>query len=519
MRSLDCCLVGVVANLVPGTVTVQAGGQVVVLLRIRNTGSIVDRFLVSIVGPAAPWTRVEPPDLSLFPGAEGETRIVFAPPRSSAFAAGTFPFGVRVVPETQPGQAVVEEGRVTVQPFTEVSATLVPQTSRGSRAGRHEVIVENRGNAPVSVDVSASDPDRLMTFELPASYLAPDGSARFGVEPSGRGFISLVARPVETFLRGQKRTLPFVVDVRAGDQPPIQLRGSLAQGPILPAWLIPLAGLVVAAIVAVTVLPALLGSGRPQTGGTAIPITPTPVITPSPTPSPSPTPTPEVTPTPVATEKPQKAPNASIRLRGLQLEDPKNDDAKNPTLQLRSTGPGPLTVTLDVITPGSQGIRVCLDPGDCSTLRTIGDSASFRSDRDTTTDWEITLDVADPASVPNVDLTITFPSATPRITLLDDALFGGDATSGFTSVFTAAQGGALSFVADFGGNAVTWRSSVKNLTQANTTEWSQQPTNFDTSLNLEPVGLQQGTTYLFEWFGQQSLDGARVSYSATIGWS
>lgn len=512
---------GVVANLVPGTVTVQAGGQGVVLLRIRNTGSIVDRFIVSVVGPSAAWTRVEPPDLSLFPGAEGETRIVFAPPRSSAFAAGTFPFGIRIVPETQPIAATVEEGRVTVQPFTDVGATLVPQTSRGSRVGRHEVIVENRGNAPVAVELAATDPDRLLSFELPNVPSGPDGRARFSVAPADRGFIGLVARPVDTFLRGSQRQLPFTVDVKAGDQPPLQLRGTLNQGPVLPAWLVPLAGLVAVAVVAVVVLPSLVGSGRPQSGGTALAITPTPLITPSPTPviTPSPTPTPVITEPPPVTPKPQTAQDKRITLRNLQLEDPTNDDAKNPTLRVRSDGPGALTVALDVITGGSAGIRVCLDPGDCSRLRAIGDVATFRSEADGTTDWRVTIDVADPSSIPNVDLTITFPAKTPRITFLDEALFGGDPTSGITTVFTAAQGGILSFVADFGGNAATWRSTVRNVTQANTTEWAQNTGNFDTNLNLNPVGLQQGTTYLFEWYGQQSLDGSRINYSATIGWS
>jgi hypothetical protein len=178
-----------------------------------------------------------------------------------------------------------------------------------------------------------------------------------------------------------------------------------------------------------------------------------------------------------------------------------------------------LTVTLDAITGGSEGIRVCLDPGECSRLRSIGDAATFRSEQDGTTDWTVTIDVADPASIPNVDLTVTFPSNTPRITFLDEALFGGDPTSGITTLFTASQGGPLSFVADFGGNSATWRSNVKNVTQANVTEWSQNTGTFDSSLNLNPVGLQQGTTYLFEWYGQQSLDGSRISYTATIGWS
>jgi len=512
--------VGVVASLVPTTVTVQPGGQAVVLLRLRNTGSIVDRFDVAVVGPTAAWARVEPPSLSLFPGAEGETRVVFAPPRASEPRAGTLPFGLRITPEADPRGGTVEEGRITVEPFTEVVAQIVPQTSRGSRAGKHEVVVENRGNAPVAVDMLPSDPDRLLSFAIPNAAPGPNGGARFSVGPAERGYLALVARPVDSFLTGQKQTLPFTVDIKAGDQPPLQLRASLIQGPVLPTWLLPAGGLAVAGVLALAFLPGLLGSGTPKPDSTDLVITPSPVITEAPTPSPTPSPTPEPTEAPPVTPKPQTAQTASIQFRGLGMEDPLSEGSGNPTLEFRSEGPGDVIVKLDRITNGSAGIRVCLKPGGCKTLKGQGDVAQAHSDEDGGVDWTVTVDVAQNDSIPTVDLTVSFPSNDPTLTFKDNAMFSGDSlTSGFTTLMTPLKAGPLEMNADFNGSGVQWTSKLQNITQNGSTQWAQsQSTGFDGSISLNPAGLAPQTTYLFDWFGTASLDGNRVNYTATLAW-
>jgi hypothetical protein len=145
--------------------TVDPGGQSAITIKIRNAGSIVDRFDVDVVGPSAGWARVDPPSLSLFPGVEGTVTITWAPPRASSPRAGVYPFGIRVRPAADPSGSTVEEGKITVTPFTSVAADIVPVTSRGSRTGRHQVVVANRGNASSEVAVTAEDPDarlRLM---------------------------------------------------------------------------------------------------------------------------------------------------------------------------------------------------------------------------------------------------------------------------------------------------------------------------------------------------------------------
>lgn len=266
-----------IATLDPANLAVEPGARAVLTIRVRNSGSIVDRFDLSIVGPLAAWARVDPASLSLFPGQEGEAQIAFSPPRESAPRAGTYPYGVRVLAAADPGGASVEEGRVTVGPFTQVTAEIVPQTSRGSRGGRHEVIVENRGNAPVDVALAAADPDRLVDFEM-----RPD---RIVIGPGERSGATVRASARDTFFTGAKQSHPFNVDVRPGKDQPIPLRGTFLQGPILPSWLVPAAGIAVLAVVALIAIPRLTGGGTGDLAAASVAPTTTPTAAASTNPS------------------------------------------------------------------------------------------------------------------------------------------------------------------------------------------------------------------------------------------
>ncbi|HET9458264.1 MAG TPA: hypothetical protein VFO78_13040 [Candidatus Limnocylindrales bacterium] len=261
----------VFASLEPANLSVEPGSTASLTVRVRNSGSIVDRFELTVVGPLAAYAHSEPAALSLFPGQEGEARITFAPPRASTPRAGTFPYGVRVRAAADPGGATVEEGRVTIGPYNEATGEIVPVTSRSSRTGKHEVVIENRGNAPIDVLVGAADPDRLIEFEV-----RPD---RFVIGPGERGGASIRASARDTFFLGSKQSHPFNVEIRPGKAAPITLRATLLQGPILPTWLVPAGGLALAAILALVIVPRLTGAGGPGTARAS--------DVPSPTPSPS----------------------------------------------------------------------------------------------------------------------------------------------------------------------------------------------------------------------------------------
>ena len=219
---------GAAVSLDPRTVAATPGGTATVAVKLRNTGAVVDQFTFEVLGDAATWTTVEPATISLFPGAEGAATITFAPPRSPKVHAGRVTFGFRVVSKEDPAGSVVEEGFVDVAPFSELTAELVPRSSRGSSGATHDIAIDNRGNVPLNATINAVDADRLVNLDVrPPVILADPGAAVFA---------KLRVRPKSTFLRGPASTRPFKVEIAAPDATPVLLEGSLLQTAILPPW-------------------------------------------------------------------------------------------------------------------------------------------------------------------------------------------------------------------------------------------------------------------------------------------
>ncbi len=219
---------GAVVELEPRSVAATPGTPAVVAVRLRNTGTVVDQFSLDVVGDAAAWAIVDPPTVSLFPGAEGATTLTFTAPRSPAVRAGRVPFGLRVQSKEDPAGSTVEEGSVEVAPFTEVTAELVPRTSRGSSGATHDLAVDNRGNVPLSAAISATDPDRLLGFDLRPPAV--------NAEPGAAVFSKIRVAPQKRFWRGASVTRPFNVQVELPTGEPLSLDGALLQTPVLPPW-------------------------------------------------------------------------------------------------------------------------------------------------------------------------------------------------------------------------------------------------------------------------------------------
>ncbi|MFH8472094.1 hypothetical protein [Streptomyces sp. NPDC018000] len=223
------------ASLDDSSVTAAPGEETALPLRILNSGSTVEEYRFEVVGECAAWSTVEPATLSLYPGDSQTVSLVLRPPRDSTVLAGETPFGIRVVPTSEQGDTVVPEGRVTVLPFTETTAELVPRSSHGAWRGRHQLAVDNRGNTPATVRLGAqSGTERArVTFAADTLQIAP-GKAEFG---------KLRIRPAKRVWRGTPVTHPFQVvatpDVAEGQAPvaPVVLDGSYQQEPILPRWL------------------------------------------------------------------------------------------------------------------------------------------------------------------------------------------------------------------------------------------------------------------------------------------
>lgn len=245
-------MAGVVIS--PASVPVVPGGSGTCSVRVKNTGTVVDSFTISVLGEAAGWTTVAPPVLSLFPGAEGTAELQFAPPRKPSLTAGTLDFGVKVLPSEDPDGCVVEEATLEVLPFRELTARITPRTSEAKRTARHEVVIDNRGNTPLEAELSASDPDEQLAFDLrPLNLTVPPGL-------SARATVKVAAR--DGFARGPDKHRPFQVRVTSGPtDTPTLLDATLVQKAGIPRFVFPLVGAVVAVALLATVLPSLRKDG------------------------------------------------------------------------------------------------------------------------------------------------------------------------------------------------------------------------------------------------------------------
>jgi hypothetical protein len=218
-----------VVTLQNAALEVDPGSSRDAIVRVRNTGQIVDRFSIEILGRASAWAAVSPSAVSLFPGAEESVRVAFSPPRGSIPRAGRIVFGVRVRSIGNPVDSVVEEGAVTVLPAVATTAAIVPQTSRGRRGGRHDVKVTNGGNVPIEAAIQPADPDRLLSFDVQPPRIA--------LEPGATGSVRLGVHPNETFYLGAPQSKPFGVTVVSSGQAPLEVRATMLQRALLPSWL------------------------------------------------------------------------------------------------------------------------------------------------------------------------------------------------------------------------------------------------------------------------------------------
>lgn len=233
------------AHLDTDLVEVGPGSEATCRLEVRNGGPIVESYLFEVLGEPAGWASVDPPSVTVYPGAVESVTVRFQPSRSAQVPAGERPFAVRVTPAENPDGQVAPEGTVRVLPFAEVASEILPRTSRGRWGGRHDLSVTNLGNVPLGLALAGRDPDRKLTVVVRPPQVT--------VAPGEAAFVRVRARARRLRWRGHPVTLPFQVDVTSDDVPPASLDAATVQEPLLPQGL----GRLVAALLVL----ALLGAG------------------------------------------------------------------------------------------------------------------------------------------------------------------------------------------------------------------------------------------------------------------
>ncbi|MFI6034204.1 hydrolase [Streptomyces sp. NPDC051315] len=216
-------------SLEPASATVDPGGSTTVRLRLRNTGDVVDEYRFEAVGPLAPWAVVEPQSLRLYPGTTGSVEVTFAPPRTPDATAGPNPYAVRITPTEHPEATAVPEGNLTITPFTEVRAELVPPTVKGRFRGRPRLAVDNLGNTKLTASVSGSDNGDQLSYDFHPSNVQ--------IEPGRAAFVETTLKPRQIIWFGSAERRPYTLAVQRSGVTPLDVEGTYVQRGFLPRWL------------------------------------------------------------------------------------------------------------------------------------------------------------------------------------------------------------------------------------------------------------------------------------------
>ena len=236
----------------PVALSVEAGHTVSLTALVRNESEIVEHFRLSVDGLPDGWWSVERGVVRLmsFGSDEYETELLVSihPPRTAHARAGRWEFEVVASAIAQPLEARATAW-VDVRPFQLIALAARPPVATGRRRARFFADVRNVGNAPVAVDVGASELEDRCRFVLPA--------VSTGIVPGQAAAIPITVRPRRPLIIGRKADRMLELRAWTADDEPGPAASASAiyrQRPLIPWWLALLVVLLVIAAVLVFLL-------------------------------------------------------------------------------------------------------------------------------------------------------------------------------------------------------------------------------------------------------------------------
>lgn len=210
------------------------GGTARTTVTIRNVGSVVETYSVSVIGDAAAWIAVATQEVSLFPGDEMPVTLTLRPPRQSSVPAGDYTVGVVGRSVIDPTVLTVAEFIVTVLPFYAFMANPIRPSMEMRRSAVTYLKVENTGNAPLRLQFDATDPEGYLRTTIGERFLNPLPSDIHWVELRFRGKLLWFGSPKTRNLAVTTTPLNELLDpVLARDVAPAVNRLAIIQRPLM----------------------------------------------------------------------------------------------------------------------------------------------------------------------------------------------------------------------------------------------------------------------------------------------
>ena len=215
------------ASFEPGQVSSEPGGTAALTLRLQNDAEIDQVVKLRASGELASQTVLQSETVYLDPNETFEVPVIVDV--SPALAAGPHSSTIKISDGN--GEASVAEATIEVLETTGYQLALTPEVSRSSAAGKHKLTVDNTGNVPVVVELTAESVEEGVEVELAAPAI--------NVYPSDQAKVEIRVVPPSRFWSGPNQRHEFVVKAAGSDGVTQQFDGVFEQGPRLRPWLLP----------------------------------------------------------------------------------------------------------------------------------------------------------------------------------------------------------------------------------------------------------------------------------------
>jgi len=167
-------------------VEISRGGQATVQVEVYNTGSIIDGVTVRVAGLDPSWVHLPIAVTSLFPDTSETIDIELHLPKTYPAGRHTIAFEVRSTVDSTDG--AIHHVVLDVAPAEDAQLEVNPRRVVGKSKTTVRAEVENRGNRPIELTVTAADSARELsaTVEPPTLTVQPGQTSTALVQLKGK---------------------------------------------------------------------------------------------------------------------------------------------------------------------------------------------------------------------------------------------------------------------------------------------------------------------------------------------
>lgn len=226
----------VTATFQPSNLTSSPGSAAALTLLLNNDATTEEVVKVGALGALAAHTVLQSETIYLDPNETFEVPVIVDV--STSMPSGNHIAAIEVSSGT--GTKVIAEATIMVEELVGYAVDLLPAHSTSGGSGKHQIVVDNTGNTPMSIEIAVQPHGSLVDIELAAPLV--------NVDPGKRAKVELKVHPRARYWTGENQEHPFTVDIAGSDHATHQLQGVYEQGPRVRPWVLPAAAGMIGAL-------------------------------------------------------------------------------------------------------------------------------------------------------------------------------------------------------------------------------------------------------------------------------